>query len=437
MLPPREPPRDRARVARLRGVVHRPPARPPRGELHRASDPESAPRARSRDRVRAAAAQTELRLRLELPALLDRSAAVVVRERRERFQRRDRRVLAPEPRAEVLRFRGMPRRRRRVRRARRASSSSYRALPDLVLPGRARAQADASAARRATHRSRRRASRELVFDRDARESPTEDRGILSLPLLFAHTRGVGARRASHFHLASDKSRSRCLRSPFTDDTGCRVSSLGHDGASLEHARRRGVVSVAKSRASRALRVFLRGRVDRERDARRPARRFRRDVSRRRRRRGPPRRDATRGVAESTTTSHRARDPLAAGIHPILRSRRPSSSRARVSLPPSVDPFPLADPPRPLPLPSAAEANPRDQGLPPHRAPQGREEREDQEDGRKDEVQGSVQQVPVHARRVGRRQGGQAEAVPSPRAPGPGDLSDPFGRDDRGSRWTAE
>jgi hypothetical protein len=70
-----------------------------------------------------------------------------------------------------------------------------------------------------------------------------------------YIQGVGARRASHFHLASDKSRSRCLRSPFTDDTGCRVSSLGHDGASLEHARRRrGVVSVAKSRASHRARL---------------------------------------------------------------------------------------------------------------------------------------------------------------------------------------
>lgn len=44
----------------------------------------------------------------------------------------------------------------------------------------------------------------------------------------------------------------------------------------------------------------------------------------------------------------------------------------------------------------AEANQRNQGLPSHRAPQGRQVCEDQEDGGCDQVQGALLQVLVHA-----------------------------------------
>lgn len=53
-------------------------------------------------------------------------------------------------------------------------------------------------------------------------------------------------------------------------------------------------------------------------------------------------------------------------------------------------------------------------------------RQDQEDGRQDQVQGALQQVPVHAVRHGLGQGGQAQAVPTPGPPGAGHLNRPNG-----------
>ena len=66
--------------------------------------------------------------------------------------------------------------------------------------------------------------------------------------------------------------------------------------------------------------------------------------------------------------------------------------------------------------NAAEANPRDQGLPPHGPPQGRSRRPRQEGRqRRDQVQGPLLAPPLHARRRRRREGEQAEAVAAPGA----------------------
>ena len=64
--------------------------------------------------------------------------------------------------------------------------------------------------------------------------------------------------------------------------------------------------------------------------------------------------------------------------------------------------------------AAAEANQRDQGLPPDRAPEGRPVREDQEVRGRHQVQGPVQSVPVHAVRHRLRQSRQVETVATAR-----------------------
>uniref|UniRef100_A0A0E0LLX3 Uncharacterized protein n=1 Tax=Oryza punctata TaxID=4537 RepID=A0A0E0LLX3_ORYPU len=70
----------------------------------------------------------------------------------------------------------------------------------------------------------------------------------------------------------------------------------------------------------------------------------------------------------------------------------------------------------------AEADPRDQGLPPDCEEEGREVGADQEDQGRRQVQGPVLQVPLHPLRLRRRQGQQAQAVAPPRFDCPGGLS---------------
>ena len=62
----------------------------------------------------------------------------------------------------------------------------------------------------------------------------------------------------------------------------------------------------------------------------------------------------------------------------------------------------------------------------HRQAQGRQEREDQEGWHQDQVQGSLQQVPVYFGGRRRQQGEQAQAVPAPR-PRPGEHLNVFRR----------
>lgn len=64
---------------------------------------------------------------------------------------------------------------------------------------------------------------------------------------------------------------------------------------------------------------------------------------------------------------------------------------------------------------AAEADPRDQGLPPDGEEEGREVGADQEDQGRRQVQGALLQVPLHPLRLRRRQGQQAQAVAPPRS----------------------
>jgi hypothetical protein len=73
-------------------------------------------------------------------------------------------------------------------------------------------------------------------------------------------------------------------------------------------------------------------------------------------------------------------------------------------------------PRPrVPLPArAAEADYGDQGVPCDGAPEGRQVCQDQEEQDAGEVQGALQQVPLHARRERHGEGGQAQAVASAR-----------------------
>ena len=79
------------------------------------------------------------------------------------------------------------------------------------------------------------------------------------------------------------------------------------------------------------------------------------------------------------------------------------------------PQPPSSPLQP-PHPPPAEANPRDQGLPPHGPPQGRPRRPRQEGRRgRDQVQGPLLAPPLHARRRRRGEGEQAEAVAAPGA----------------------
>ena len=64
----------------------------------------------------------------------------------------------------------------------------------------------------------------------------------------------------------------------------------------------------------------------------------------------------------------------------------------------------------------AEANPRDQGLPPHGPPQGRPRRPREEGRRRrHQVQGPLLAPPLHARRRRRREGEQAQTVAAPGA----------------------
>uniref|UniRef100_J3MLU0 Uncharacterized protein n=1 Tax=Oryza brachyantha TaxID=4533 RepID=J3MLU0_ORYBR len=70
----------------------------------------------------------------------------------------------------------------------------------------------------------------------------------------------------------------------------------------------------------------------------------------------------------------------------------------------------------------AEADPRDQGLPPDGEEEGRPVGADQEDQGRRQVQGAVLQVPLHPLRLRRRQGQQAQAVSPPRFDRPGGLS---------------
>ncbi|BAF21839.1 Os07g0546700, partial [Oryza sativa Japonica Group] len=70
----------------------------------------------------------------------------------------------------------------------------------------------------------------------------------------------------------------------------------------------------------------------------------------------------------------------------------------------------------------AEADPRDQGLPPDGEEEGREVGADQEDQGRRQVQGALLQVPLHPLRLRRRQGQQAQAVASPGFDCPGGLS---------------
>ena len=63
-----------------------------------------------------------------------------------------------------------------------------------------------------------------------------------------------------------------------------------------------------------------------------------------------------------------------------------------------------------PLLSAAEADPRDQGLPADGAAEGRAVGADQAGQGRRQVQGSLLQVPLHPLRPRRRQGHQAQAV---------------------------
>jgi len=66
--------------------------------------------------------------------------------------------------------------------------------------------------------------------------------------------------------------------------------------------------------------------------------------------------------------------------------------------------------------TTAEANPRDQGLPPHGPSQGRPRRPRQEGrGWGHQVQGPLLAPPLHARRRRRREGEQAQAVAAPGA----------------------
>ena len=62
-----------------------------------------------------------------------------------------------------------------------------------------------------------------------------------------------------------------------------------------------------------------------------------------------------------------------------------------------------------------EADQRDQGLPAHGPPQGRQERQDQAQQGCGEVQSQVQQVPIHLVRLRHRQGRQVEAISSSRS----------------------
>uniref|UniRef100_J3N7Y6 Uncharacterized protein n=1 Tax=Oryza brachyantha TaxID=4533 RepID=J3N7Y6_ORYBR len=70
----------------------------------------------------------------------------------------------------------------------------------------------------------------------------------------------------------------------------------------------------------------------------------------------------------------------------------------------------------------AEADPRDQGLPPDGEEEGRAVGPDQEDQGRRQVQGAVLQVPLHPLRLRRRQGQQAQAVAPARFDCPGGLS---------------
>jgi hypothetical protein len=63
---------------------------------------------------------------------------------------------------------------------------------------------------------------------------------------------------------------------------------------------------------------------------------------------------------------------------------------------------------------AAEADPRDQGLPADGAAQGRAVGADQEDQGRRQVQGALLPLPLHPLRLRRRQGQQAQAVPPAR-----------------------
>uniref|UniRef100_A0A453BCC4 Uncharacterized protein n=1 Tax=Aegilops tauschii subsp. strangulata TaxID=200361 RepID=A0A453BCC4_AEGTS len=78
------------------------------------------------------------------------------------------------------------------------------------------------------------------------------------------------------------------------------------------------------------------------------------------------------------------------------------------------PPPPSPPPRVRTVVHHAEADPRDQGLPADGAPEGRAVGADQEDQGRRQVQGALLQVPLHALRLRRRQGQQAQAVPPTR-----------------------
>ena len=70
---------------------------------------------------------------------------------------------------------------------------------------------------------------------------------------------------------------------------------------------------------------------------------------------------------------------------------------------------------------AAEADLRDQGLPADGAQEGRQVRQDQEVEGRRQIQGALQQVPLHALREGPREGRQIEAVAAARFDGEGHL----------------
>jgi hypothetical protein len=74
-----------------------------------------------------------------------------------------------------------------------------------------------------------------------------------------------------------------------------------------------------------------------------------------------------------------------------------------------------DPSFALPACSAAEADPRDEGLPADGAAQGRAVGADQAGQGCRQVQGALLPVPLHALRPRRRQGQQAQAVPPARS----------------------